>query len=389
MKTRRIAVLTTCRADYGLLRNVIIKLNQAIDIEVSILVTGSHLEKQWGATINEIFKDNVKIAGQIPVYDCEECFSNVSLVMANVLTKFSKLFLENTFDLLLVLGDRYETMAVCIAAVNARIPIAHIHGGEITEGAVDDCYRHAITKMSYLHFTSMDEYRERVIQLGESPDRVFNVGALGVENALNTAFMSKAELENSINFSLGNRYAVVTFHPITLEESSISQIYQLLEALREQKEFRYIITYANADNEGDEINKILMEYVQKTSNCFLVQSLGRVRYLSALKYSSMVIGNSSSGIIEAPSFHVPTVNIGDRQGGRIQAQTVINCKPEKEDIVKAIRTAIHKFDSGKIGLIENPYEKAGTSDMIVKILLEKTKQSINIKKKFYDIKKNM
>lgn len=385
---KKICVLTATRAEYGLLKNMIKQL--AGKSEVLVVVTGSHLDKAYGNTWREVEADGVKIDRKIPILKYVDQDIDMTHTMSVAMQKFSVYFRERKPDLLIVLGDRYETLAVCIAAMNERIPIAHIHGGETTEGALDEAIRHAITKLSYLHFTSTREYRKRVIQLGEAPDRVFVSGAPGVENVLTEPLLEKEELENSIKFALGEEYGVVTFHPVTLEnESGKKQIDELLLGLdafwQEKPDMKYVITKANADTGGRFINIRLEQFAEKhREKVILVDSLGIKRYLSALKYCKMVIGNSSSGIVEAPSFQVPTVNIGDRQKGRIQAKSVWNCRPEKCDIFEAMKGA---YDFAKKGSkIVNPYGDGAASKKIVDIILDFLEQNkIDIKKKFYDI----
>lgn len=337
---KKIAVLTATRAEYGLLRPLIGRIEQDKELELAILVTGMHLSEEFGNTYQEIIEDGFSIAVKIPILDQEHDAVAISRAMAVALLEFGKYFQVNRPDLLIVLGDRYETVAVCLAAVNDRIPIAHIHGGEITEGAVDDVFRHAITKFSYLHFPSTDSYAKRIIQLGEFPDRVFTVGALGVENIKNVKLLTKKELEDSIGMNLEGQYAVVTFHPVTLDEGDVEEQFgEVLYAL-DSFNMKYIITKANADAGGHLINQMIDAYEAEHDNVLAVTSLGMKRYLSALKYCTMVIGNSSSGILEAPSFGVPTVDIGDRQRGRVAAETVIHCKIKKEEIKRAIQKAL-------------------------------------------------
>ena len=308
--------------------------------------------------------------------------------MAMALTGFAKYFSVNQLDLLIVLGDRYETMAVCIAAMNAEIPIAHIHGGESTEGLIDEAIRHSITKMSQLHFVCTEVYKNRVIQMGEQPERVFNVGALAVENVKSTDFISKIDLGRYIGIDLSRNYAVVTFHPVTLEENSgLGQFDQLLEAMDEFPNMVFIITKANADAGGMHINKKIDEYAKKRNNIVAVASLGVEKYLSAIKECEVVIGNSSSGIIEAPCFYVPTVNIGDRQKGRLMPESVICCEPAKNKIVDAIKMAISNEFHEKIHAMINPFGDGNTSKKITEILRTNFEKSDNVGvvKKFYDI----
>ncbi|WP_408072041.1 UDP-N-acetylglucosamine 2-epimerase [Butyrivibrio sp. JL13D10] len=386
---KTLVIVTSSRAEYGLLRPVIIRFQNDPDIELKLVVTGTHLSEKYGMTVREIESDGVTIDARIDIMGTSAEL-NASAIMARALTQFAEYYDKTKPDALMVLGDRYEIFAICAAATNARIPIFHIHGGETTEGAVDEAFRHSITKMSYLHFTATERYRMRVIQLGESPDRVYNVGALGVENALNTELMSKEELAESVMKSAvicNQRYAIGTFHPVTLEDNSASdQINELLKALGKHDDIFYIFTSANADDGGDEVNRILKEYEAGHDNFVLVSSLGMRRYLSALKYAEFVIGNSSSGIIEAPSFRIPTINIGDRQKGRIQADTVINCGPEENAISKAIDMALSDSFKGKIHDADNPYGNGETSEKIVKIAKDYLlNNKIDLKKRFYDV----
>lgn len=273
---------------------------------------------------------------------------------------FADYFNDSKPDAVLLLGDRYEILAVACAAMNSRVPIFHLHGGETTEGAIDEAVRHSITKMSYLHFTSTEEYRKRVIQLGESPERVFCVGAVGVENVLKEPKLSKAVLEQSIGMSLDAPYGVVTFHPVTLEGDVTKQCIELIKAIEKFPQYKFIITGANADNGGSIINSIWKEYVKGRNNVYFTLSLGLKRYLSALKYASFMLGNSSSGIIEGPSFGIPTINIGNRQKGRIQAGSIINIGPSTNDIENAIKLAMSKQFREKARKIVNPYGNGGT-----------------------------
>jgi GDP/UDP-N,N'-diacetylbacillosamine 2-epimerase (hydrolysing) len=307
--------------------------------------------------------------------------------MGLAMISFADYFEKLNPDLLLVLGDRYETLAVATTAMNQRIPIAHLYGGETTEGAIDESIRHAITKLSYLHFTSTNDYRNRVIQLGEHPDRVYNVGAVGIENILYEKQLSKVELENALEIKLSKPYALVTFHPVTLENnSSEKQIESILEVCKEYKKLTFIFTKANADTEGRIINQFIDKYARENENIVAYASLGMRQYLSALKYCSMVIGNSSSGLLEAPSFGIPTINIGDRQKGRLQASSVINCKPMKECILQGIEKATSDDFVKKAKETVNPYGVGNTSNKVIEVIKEYVLgEKINLKKKFYDV----
>lgn len=384
---KRICVLTATRAEYGLLKPVIVKLNAVPRLDVRIAVTGMHLSPDFGFTYREIENDNLKIDKKIDILLSSDTPASVSKSMGLAMIGFADYFEELCPDMLLVLGDRYETLAVCCAAMNARIPIAHMYGGETTQGAVDESIRHAITKMSYLHFTSTEEYRKRVIQLGEEPDRVFAVGAMGIENIMHTQLMPMNELSDFLGMPLAEPYAVVTFHPVTLEDNTVKEQFSaLLTACDNHPELRYIFTKANADANGKIINSMIDDYVKDKNNAKAFASLGTVRYLSALKYASLIIGNSSSGLIEAPSFHIPTVNIGDRQKGRLMAKSVISCEPDSGEITKAITKALSKEFREKISSVKNPYGDGNTSDKIAGILKEYLfNREINLKKSFYNV----
>jgi GDP/UDP-N,N'-diacetylbacillosamine 2-epimerase (hydrolysing) len=381
-----ISILTATRAEYGLLKPIIAKLNTVEEFDVRIVATGAHLSPEFGLTYQEIEEDGFTIDEKIEILLSSDTPSSISKSMGLAMISFAGYFEKLNPALLVVLGDRYETLAVATTAMNQRIPIAHIHGGEITEGAVDDAIRHAITKLSYLHFTSTDEYRNRVIQLGEHPNRVYNVGAIGIENILNEKLLSKEELENDLKISLLKPYAVVTFHPVTLENNrSEMQIESLLEVCKEYKNLDFIFTKANADAEGRIINQYIDKYAKENNNIIAFTSLGMVRYLSSLKYCSMVIGNSSSGLLEAPSFGIPTINIGDRQKGRIQASSIINCDPTQIDIRQALKIALSEDFIEKAKNTINPYGNGKTSNKVVEVIKEHLlDRKIDLKKKFYD-----
>lgn len=380
---KKICVLTATRAEYGLLKRLIQKLKQAEFFDVRIVVTGAHLSPEFGLTFQEIEADGFEIDEKIEMLLSSDSPAAISKSMGLAMIGFADYFERSKPDLLLVLGDRYETLAVCCAAMNHRIPIAHLYGGETTEGAVDEAMRHAITKMSYLHFTSTESYRKRVIQMGEEPDRVFNVGSIGVENVLKEKLLTKLALEESLNWKLDKPYAVVTFHPVTLEKQTAeTQIAELLNAIERNPQYQYLFTKSNADCGGRIINQRIDEFVNEHGNCRAYFSLGMKRYLSAVKYASFVIGNSSSGIIEVPSFNIPTINIGDRQKNRIQAESIKNCAATSIDIENSIKSIMNT----EIRNSANPYEKKNVTTIIVKtikkILIE---NNIRIKKNFYDL----
>lgn len=337
---KKICVVTTTRADYGVMRNTINKILDDSDLSLCLLVSGTHLSSEYGSTINEIISDNVPIAEKIDILSDRSDVLGIDETMANALVRFGEAFMRHKPDLVLVIGDRYELIPICTAALVANIPIAHISGGEITEGAIDDCVRHSVTKMSTLHFPACEEYRKRIIQLGEQPDRVFNYGDPGVENILNIDFIPREELEDYLGLSLEN-YICMTFHPVTTQlGKEKQQLEEVLSAIKAFPETTFIITKANADSGGQYINNRLEEFAQQNDNVKLFASLGIRRYLSLVKNAKAVIGNSSSGIIEAPVLHTPTVNIGDRQKGRLMADSIISCPTERDEIINAIKCAI-------------------------------------------------
>ena len=387
MDKKKIAVLTATRAEYGLLKPIIKKLDRSVYFQVELAVTGMHLSSEFGSTYQEIEQDGLHIDNKIEILLSSDTPIAMSKAMGLALISFSEYFDRSKPDAVMVLGDRYETLAVCCAAMNARIPIFHIHGGEATEGLIDEAIRHAITKMSFFHFTSTEEYRRRVIQMGEQPDRVFNVGSLGVENVLHETLMSKDELEKSLGYPLSKPYTVVTFHPVTLEANTAEQqMQELLQAIDKHPEYLYVCTKANADAGGRTINRMWDEFAACRENVAVYESLGMRRYLSAVKYSTMVIGNSSSGIMEVPAFGIPTINIGDRQKGRVQSDSVINCQPDRMDISESIETA-QSTEFRKIAKnTDNPYGKGNTSNAILSILEERfANKSLDLKKEFFDL----
>lgn len=382
-----ICVVTTTRADYGLLKPLIRRFLDDKIFCVKIVVTGTHLSEKYGYTYKEIEKDGFQTAARIAILSEEKDSLAVPKCMANAIVKFSEYFQADRPDFVLLLGDRYETFAIAIAAYNARIPIIHLYGGDTTEGALDEAYRHSITKMSYLHFVSNEDSRRRVIQLGEEPERVFNVGSLGIENVLHEPLMSMEELERDLHFQLGGSYAVVTFHPVTLEaDTAEAQCGELLRALEKRKDLRYIITKSNADENGGRINSLWDKYGEQRDNVYVTESLGMKRYLSAVSHARMVIGNSSSGLSEVPAFHVPTVNIGDRQKGRLRGKSVVDCLPKETDILRAMDIAESTAFLKEIQEEVSVYGDGHTSEKIVDIVRQyMRKNTINQKKNFYNI----
>ena len=388
---KRVCIVTATRAEYGLLKPIILKLQAQNNLEVRVVATGMHLSPEFGMTCQEIEQDGIRLDRKIEILLSADTSSAISKSMGLAMISFADYFSERKPDLLIVLGDRYEILAVATTAMNARIPIAHLYGGDITEGAVDDVVRHAITKMSYFHFTATREHRRRVIQMGESPERVFWVGAMSVENACNVKNLSMHDLQEQIAFYWNRdleKMAVVTFHPVTLEDDTAREQFQnILNALDYFEDLKVIFTKANADAGGRVINHMIDDYVNEhPQKSKAYTSLGQLRYLSAVSLADVVIGNSSSGLSEVPTFHVPTVNIGDRQRGRVCGKTVISCGVAEKEITDAIQKALSQTFRNEICNEKNPYEKKGTSDAIVKILTENlNKNNIDLKKHFYDL----
>lgn len=362
---KKICVVTTTRAEYGILYPLIVKLLSCREWETQVVVTGAHLEQEFGDTCREIEGDGVPIYRKIPTLEQGDDGLSVSRAMANALTGFGSYFQQEQPDLAILLGDRTEQLGIAAAAMNQHIPIAHLHGGELTRGAVDDCVRHALTKMSYLHFPAAEEYRRRILQMGEEPERVFCVGALGVENILREALLSREALREEVGFPADGDYAVVTFHPVTLEEgTALRQAEELVCAMKRREDIFFLITMANADAGGRRINAYLEREAQEQPNMKLVPSLGRKRYLSAVRHAKFVLGNSSSGIIEAPVLGTPTVNIGDRQEGRLMAPSIVGCAPERDAIAEAMETAMHM----ERRLCQSPYGDGTSSEKIIAVL---------------------
>lgn len=387
---KKVCIVTGSRAEYGLLHNVIEKVHKSKELELQLVVTGMHLSKEYGLTYHEIEQDGYPIDFKLDMLLGSDTDVGITKSMGIELIGFADYLENHRPDVLLILGDRYEMLIVAIAAMISKIPIAHIHGGETTEGAIDEAIRHAITKMSHLHFTAAEEYRKRVIQLGEQPETVYNVGALGVENIRSMKLMGKKELEESIHFRFTDRTIMVTYHPVTLECFTAHQQFQnILEVIDAHREVSVIFTKANSDAGGRVINQMIDDYVKgNKERCISYTSLGRWRYLSALQFCVLVIGNSSSGIAEVPSFGIPTVNIGDRQKGRICAKSVINCGNDVQEIDEALQKALSQEFKSSLVDTKNPYEKDGTSDMIIRIINDSLEKGINLKKKFYDLKQN-
>lgn len=380
---KKIAVVTTTRAEYGLLSPVVKELRKQEnkELKINLIVTGTHLSGSYGMTVTEI-DDRIDYKILVPVNSDSEI--DISANQADVLVKFTKLFIQEKYNAVILLGDRYETLAVAIAAGNTRTPVFHLCGGDTTEGAHDEWIRHSITKISYLHFVTNEESRKRVIQLGENPGRVFNYGSTSVDNIVCVADITKAEALESVGMA-DCRYALCTYHPVTMEGRSVDgQIVEFLEAIRMFPEIEFIVTKSNADQGGARINELLDEAERKISNMHVFTSLGVCRYLSLMKYAELVLGNSSSGIIEAVALHVPTVNVGDRQRGRVQAESIINCEEDSKSIIAAMRKAMREEHKALCVNVDNPYGSGNTGKQIADKAIETVmKENIDLKKKFY------
>ncbi len=383
---KKICIVTGTRAEYGLLKPVIEKVNSANTMELQLVATGMHLSPEFGLTYREIEEDGYPISAKIEMLLSSDTGAGATKSMGVALLGFADYFEEKRPDIVIILGDRYEALMAATAAMMARIPIAHIHGGETTEGAVDEAIRHSITKMSHIHFTAAEEYRKRVIQLGEQPQNVYHVGALGVENVKAVALLDRKTLEDVIQFTFRSPTIMVTFHPVTLDNRAAEeQFANLLQVIERHKELGVIFTKANADPDGRIVNQMIDDYVEKNhTRCAAYISLGQLRYLSALQFCDAVVGNSSSGIIEVPSFGIPTVNIGDRQRGRVSAESVIHCGNEEADIERALVRALSSEFKDSIRSIKNPYEGSHTSQRIVEVIEEALNGGIDLKKNFYD-----
>lgn len=386
MGKRKICIVTGTRAEYGLLYWLMKEIEGDTELELQIIATGMHLSPEFGLTYKEI-ENEFKIDKKIEMLLSSDTPVGISKSMGLAQIGFGEAYDELKPDLVVVLGDRYEIFSAASAAMIANIPIAHLHGGETTEGAFDESIRHSITKMSHLHFTATDEYKDRVIQLGEQPDKVFNVGGMGVDNIRRVKLLSKDEFEKSIDFKLNKKNILVTFHPVTLENSTAQkQFSELLNVIDELRDTHVIFTKANSDTDGRVINKMIDEYVSRQKEkAVAFASLGQVRYLSAMQYVDAVVGNSSSGLLEAPSFKIGTINIGDRQKGRITAESVIDCAADAKSIKEAFSRLYSSEFTNLLKNVENPYGSGGAGKKIKDIIKSFNLVGI-IKKSFYNIK---
>ncbi|MFK8302630.1 UDP-N-acetylglucosamine 2-epimerase [Capnocytophaga stomatis] len=382
---RKVCVVTGTRAEFGLLRPLLELIKNDSELQLQLVATGMHLSPEFGYTIDEITTSGFEVDKQVECILSSDSSMGISKSIGLAVIGFADAYRDLTPDLVVALGDRTEILAAVIVASMANIPIAHIHGGETTEGAYDEAIRHSITKFSHLHFTSTEIYRKRVIQLGEQPDTVFNVGAIGLDSIKNLNLLSKEEFEKSINFQLKEKNILVTYHPVTLEkESPVETFENILNVLNKLSEIGIIFTHANSDKNGRIINKMIIDYVNNNKDKSIeIKSLGQLRYLSALQYVDAVVGNSSSGILEVPAFGVPTINIGDRQKGRVSNESVIHTNGSVEEIQRAIELAFSEDFKQKIKCQPQLYGEGNAAEQIISIIRKNKK--INLKKSFYDV----
>jgi len=382
---RKICVITGTRAEYGLLYWLMKEIDADEGLQLQIIATGMHLSPEFGNTYQQIEGDGFTIDKKVDIELISDSEIGISRSMGLGMIRFAKSLNSLRPDLCVVLGDRFEIFSAVSAAMIAKIPVAHLHGGETTEGVFDECIRHSITKMSHLHFVATEEYKKRVIQLGEHPGRVFNVGGLGIDNINKLKLLSKESFEKSINFKLGKKNILVTFHPVTLESSTAEmQFKELLDSLDELQDTKIIFTKANSDTDGRIINSMIDDYVASHANTISFISMGQINYLSALQFMDGVIGNSSSGLLEAPSFKIGTIDIGDRQKGRIKANSVMSCPPKKESINQSLGKLYSKNFQNIVKGTINPYGSGGASKAVLDIIKNFNLGNI-VKKTFYDL----
>lgn len=382
----KICVATATRAEYGLLKPLLVAIQRENNMQLQLLVTGAHLSPEFGLTYKTIEKDGFIIDKKVEMLLSSDTSNAIVKSMGLGMIGFADALQDLNPDLLIVLGDRYEMLSVVSSALIFNLPIVHIHGGEITEGAYDDAIRHAISKMSHLHFASTEAYRNRIIQLGENPDNVYNVGAIGLDNIKNFNFLTKDELEERLNIKFKKYNFQVTFHPSTLDkETPENQFATLLSAIDKQKDSFFIFTKSNADTGGRIINQMIDDFVNKNpEKSIAFYSLGNLQFLSLVKVCDAIVGNSSSGILESPSLNTPTINLGNRQKGRIQAESVINSNINEKDILRAFEKVISRDYTKKTKTIKNPYENGSATEQIIEVL-----KNLNLKdfqtKPFFDL----
>ena len=389
---KKIAVVTSTRAEFGLLMPVIQSLREYEnkELKIEVVVTGTHLSDEYGRTISEIYRNDIRVDETVEIPVGSKDAEDISHNQAISLEKFTGLFMEKKYNGIVILGDRYEMLAIAIAAGNTHTPIFHLCGGDTTEGALDEWIRHSITKMSYLHFPSNTESYKRIIQLGEDPARVFNYGSTSIDNIIKLSNMPKSDVLKSIGLE-ECRYAVCTYHPVTMDNGDVDEMVQnFLDAIKNTQEIKFIVTKSNADQGGAHINELLDAAEEDIKNLHVYTSLGVVRYLSLMKSAEFVIGNSSSGIIETPAFGIPTINIGDRQRGRLQSESIINCSTDSESIEAAIQKAMDPEFKKICKSVISPYGDGHAAENIASKIVEVvSKDEIDLKKKFFNIEVNV
>lgn len=389
---KKIAVVTSTRAEFGLLMPVIQSLREYEnqELKTEVVVTGTHLSNEYGHTIDEIYRNDIRVDETVEIPVGSKDAGDISHNQAITLEKFTGLFGEKKYNGIVIRGDRYEMLAIAIAAGNTHTPIFHLCGGDTTEGALDEWIRHSISKMSYLHFPSNSESYKRIIQLGEDPQRVFNYGSTSIDNIIKLSNMPKSDALKSIGLE-ECRYAVCTYHPVTMDNGDVDEMVQnFLEAIKHTPEIEFIVTKSNADQGGAHINKLLDAAQENIKNLHVYTSLGVVRYLSLMKSAEFVLGNSSSGIIETPAFGIPTINIGDRQRGRLQSESIINCSTDSESIEAAIQKAMDPEFKKICESVISPYGDGHAAEHIASKIVEVvSKDEIDLKKKFFNIEVNV
>jgi GDP/UDP-N,N'-diacetylbacillosamine 2-epimerase (hydrolysing) len=383
--SRKVCVVTGSRAEYGLLRWVMEGIRDSGDLELQVVATGTHLSPEHGLTYREIEEDGFRIDHKVEMLLSADTPSGIVKSTGLAMIGFADVLAQLDPDIVLVLGDRFEILAAATAALISKIPLAHVHGGEASEGVIDEAIRHSVTKMAHLHFVAAEAYRQRVIQLGEQPDRVFTVGGLGVDAIQKVKLLERERVEDLLEFAFRKRNLLVTFHPVSLETNTmVGQTRELLEALRTLDETGLIFTMPNADTDSRGITELIRSFVRQHPNAKAFTSLGQDLYLSALAQVDAVVGNSSSGLLEAPTFGKGTINIGDRQRGRLRADSVIDCAPRTPEIKAAIDRLYSADFQNTLSTVVSPYGEGGASDRIVRHLAEVPVQDI-LKKRFYDI----
>ncbi len=383
---KNIAVVTSSRAEYGLLRNLLFLIQKSDEFQLKLIVTGTHLSEKYGFTVQEILEDKLDIYKKINLNLISDSPHSLSSSISIGIKKFAKVFEKFHPDLLIVLGDRFEILCPVIPACLENIPIAHIHGGETTEGAFDEAIRHSVTKFSGLHFVASEVYRKRVIQLGENPSKVFNVGGLGVDAIASLKLLNKKEIQEKLKINIGLKSLLVTYHSVTLQkETTQEKISELILSLQKLKDITLIITLPNSDPDNYKIISSLTSFADKNKNVYLFKSLGQLCYYSLLAIVDGVVGNSSSGLLEVPSFKKGTINIGDRQKGRLKAKSIIDCNSNSDSITKALSILYSKQFQKELKNVKNPYGNGGASQKIFNIL-KKTNFRNLIQKNFYDIR---